>query len=123
MERLQSLYENEVKYNLSDSGNHPLSMNDLLSEEEISRILDMEIYYGYTTGDPKLLLMTTLRPLGPKVTLTASARAFTPRNIEARACSAKMISFALISMYLYFPLKKEVKKEVKMYKDRVKMIE
>ena len=44
MERLQSLYENEVKYNLSDSGNHPLSMNDLLSEEEISRILDMEIY-------------------------------------------------------------------------------
>ncbi len=55
MERLQSLYENEVKYNLSDSGNHPLSMNDLLSEEEISRILDMEIYYGYTTGDPKLL--------------------------------------------------------------------
>ena len=55
MERLQSLYENEVKYNLSDSGNHPLSMNDLLSEEEIKRILEMEIYYGYTTGDPKLL--------------------------------------------------------------------
>jgi hypothetical protein len=55
MERLQSLYENEVKYNLSDSGNHPLSMNDLLSDEEIKKILDMEIYYGYTTGDPKLL--------------------------------------------------------------------
>ena len=55
MERLQSLYENEVKYNLSDSGNHPLSMNDLMSEEEIKRILEMEIYYGYTTGDPSLL--------------------------------------------------------------------
>ena len=55
MERLQSLYENEVKYNLSDSGNHPLSMNDLMSEEEIKRILEMEIYYGYTTGDPRLL--------------------------------------------------------------------
>ena len=37
MERLQSLYENEVKYNLSDSGNHPLSMNDLLSDEEIKK--------------------------------------------------------------------------------------
>lgn len=55
MERLQSLYENEVKYNLSDSGNHPLSMNDLLSDEEKQKILNMEIYYGYTTGDPKLL--------------------------------------------------------------------
>ena len=55
MERLQSLYENEVKYNLSDSGNHPLSKNDLLSEEEIKRILEMEKYYGYTTGDPTLL--------------------------------------------------------------------
>ena len=55
MERLQSLYENEVKYNLSDSGNHPLSMNDLMSAEEIKEILNMEIYYGYTTGDPRLL--------------------------------------------------------------------
>ena len=44
MERLQSLYENEVKYNLSDSGNHPLSMKDLLSDDEINKILEMEIY-------------------------------------------------------------------------------
>jgi hypothetical protein len=30
-------------------------------------------------GEPKLFSMTTLRPLGPRVTLTASARASTPK--------------------------------------------
>lgn len=55
MERFQSLYENEVEYNLSDSGNHPLSIRDLLDEDEIEKFLAMEIYYGYTQGDPRLL--------------------------------------------------------------------
>ena len=32
--------------------------------------------------------MTTLRPLGPRVTLTASASALTPARIALRACSA-----------------------------------
>ena len=35
MERFQSLYENEVDFNLSDSGVHPLTINDLLNEEEM----------------------------------------------------------------------------------------
>ena len=54
MERFQSLYENEVKYNLSDSGNHPMSINQLLNEEEVKALLDMEIFYGYSKGDPRL---------------------------------------------------------------------
>ena len=55
MERFQSLYENEVDYNLSDSGLHPLTIKDLLDEEEINHFLNMEIGYGYTQGDPVLL--------------------------------------------------------------------
>ncbi len=32
-------------------------------------------------GEPNFFSMTTLRPLGPRVTFTASARMFTPRRI------------------------------------------
>lgn len=58
MERFQSIYENEVDFNLSDSGNHPMSINDLLDKDEIEKFLSMEIYYGYTQGDPRLLEVT-----------------------------------------------------------------
>jgi len=54
MERFQSLYENEVDFNLSDSGVHPLTINDLLNEEEMQHFLNMEIGYGYSQGDPVL---------------------------------------------------------------------
>jgi len=40
-------------------------------------------------GAPKDLPITTLRPLGPRVTLTVSARMFTPRSIPRRAFSSK----------------------------------
>ena len=39
MERFQSVYENEVDFNLSDSGNHPMSINDLLDKDEIEKFL------------------------------------------------------------------------------------
>ena len=45
-------------------------------------------------GDPKLFWMTTLRPLGPRVTLTALARASTPARISARALERNLISLA-----------------------------
>ena len=54
MERFQSLYENEVDFNLSDSGVHPLTISDLLNEEEMQHFLNMEIGYGYSQGDPIL---------------------------------------------------------------------
>ena len=38
-----------------------------------------------TVGEPKLFSMTTLRPLGPSVTLTASASVLTPRRMASRA--------------------------------------
>ncbi len=38
-------------------------------------------------GEPNLLSRMTFRPLGPRVTLTASARAFTPLRMALRASS------------------------------------
>ena len=38
-------------------------------------------------GDPNFLSSTTLRPLGPRVTFTASASWFTPRSTAWRASS------------------------------------
>ncbi len=45
-------------------------------------------------GAPNFLSSTTLRPLGPRVTLTASASLSTPRLRERRAVSSKMSCFA-----------------------------
>ena len=45
-------------------------------------------------GAPKLFSSTTLRPLGPRVTLTALARVFTPFSMRARASSPKRTSLA-----------------------------
>ncbi|MDT4862796.1 hypothetical protein FQZ97_974690 [compost metagenome] len=47
-----------------------------------------------TVGAPNERSSTTLRPLGPRVTLTALARMFTPSTMRARASPPKMTSFA-----------------------------
>ena len=54
LERNQSLFENEVDYNLSESGVHPLKLSEILNGEEQAQILDTELFYGYTNGTPKL---------------------------------------------------------------------
>ena len=45
-------------------------------------------------GAPKLFSSTTLRPFGPRVTLTALARVLTPFSMRARASSPKRTSLA-----------------------------
>src|SRR5438093_8883167 len=47
------------------------------------------------SGEPYFLSRTTLRPLGPSVTLTASASLFTPRRIDCRDSSPYVICFAI----------------------------
>ena len=47
-------------------------------------------------GAPKDLSRTTLRPLGPRVTLTALARVLTPFTIFWRTSSPNLTSFAAI---------------------------
>src|SRR6266545_2149762 len=52
--------------------------------------------------EPKLFSMTTLRPLGPSVTLTASASVLTPLRMASRARWSKRISLADILAFLSF---------------------
>ena len=49
-----------------------------------------------TVGAPKLLSSTTLRPFGPRVTLTALASVSTPLSMRWRAPSEKRTSLALM---------------------------
>src|SRR6266702_2703554 len=49
-------------------------------------------------GDPNFLSMMTLRPLGPRVALTASANRLTPRRIACRDWSPYVICFAMLTV-------------------------
>ena len=54
LERIQSLYENLVELNLSDSGVHPYRLKDLLTEEQSREVLELELGYGWTNGSTEL---------------------------------------------------------------------
>ena len=54
LERIQSLYENTVELNLSDSGVHPMSLKDLLSDDELEEVQSLELGYGWTNGEVTL---------------------------------------------------------------------
>ena len=51
-------------------------------------------------GEPNDFSRTTLRPLGPKVTLTVSAKISTPRTIALLASAENLISFAIFTIPL-----------------------
>src|SRR6185369_17056662 len=59
-----------------------------------------------TVGAPKERSSTTLRPLGPRVTLTAFARMFTPSTMRERASPLKTTSFAAMFVTPKIQLKK-----------------
>ena len=54
LERIQSLYENSVEVNLTESGIEPLSLKELMNTEELEELLNLPIGYGYTQGTPLL---------------------------------------------------------------------
>ena len=54
LERVQSLWENRVKYNLTESGIHPYTLNELLGHNEIEKLLSLKLGYGQTNGSPEL---------------------------------------------------------------------
>jgi aspartate/methionine/tyrosine aminotransferase len=56
MERMMSRFEQEVDYNLSESGVHPLSLGELLEEdpELLERLLATELNYPHVNGIPEL---------------------------------------------------------------------
>lgn len=55
MERTQCLFENEVKFNLSESGVSPLSLGDLVADKEQRRLFDtLPLGYPHSTGRESL---------------------------------------------------------------------
>ncbi len=53
MERWQSTYENAVRYNLTESGVHPLTVRELVGNE-LQTLGETSLGYGYTNGTPEL---------------------------------------------------------------------
>src|SRR5688572_11304975 len=53
-------------------------------------------------GAPHFLSRTTLRPLGPSVTRTASARRFTPRSSPCRASESNFTIFGMYELLSFF---------------------
>ncbi len=54
LERRQSLWENRVKYNLTESGVHPYTLSELLEKDEIDKLLSIRLGYGQTNGSIEL---------------------------------------------------------------------
>lgn len=50
LERVQSLFENTVDYNLTESGFHPYTLNELLTKDELDGLTNMVLGYGQTNG-------------------------------------------------------------------------
>ena len=54
LERIQSIYENSVEVNLTESGIEPLSIKELMTDKEIDELINIPMSYGYTQGSPEL---------------------------------------------------------------------
>lgn len=54
MERWQSIYENQVRFNLSESGVHPLTVGELLELSGTSSFNDVLLGYGQSNGTDAL---------------------------------------------------------------------
>ncbi|UCG26334.1 MAG: aminotransferase class I/II-fold pyridoxal phosphate-dependent enzyme [Chloroflexota bacterium] len=56
MERWMSLYEQEVEYNLSESGVHPIRLAELLGDDPaaVDELLSTELNYPHVNGTPEL---------------------------------------------------------------------
>ena len=50
LERVQSLWENLVEINLTESGVHPYTLEELLTPEEIAEVTRVRLGYGQTNG-------------------------------------------------------------------------
>jgi aspartate/methionine/tyrosine aminotransferase len=67
MERMQSTYENQVEFNLSESGVHPLTLGDLLDDEESREALVSE-RLRYTQSNGTIPLRSAIAALYPGAT-------------------------------------------------------
>jgi aspartate/methionine/tyrosine aminotransferase len=54
MERMQSTWENQVDFNLSESGVHPLTPRELLAQDDLAVVLDQPLVYSQSNGTTAL---------------------------------------------------------------------
>ncbi len=54
LERVQSIYENTVDYNLTESGFHPYTLNELLNPAQLKDLTNTVLGYGQTNGSIEL---------------------------------------------------------------------
>lgn len=54
LERNQTRYENDVELNLTESGIHACTINDIIAPAEATALLNLPLGYGYTDGTPEL---------------------------------------------------------------------
>ena len=90
---------NKLDYSLSESKKLIMAIFIIFMLPLSGMAIDIYTPSLVTVGDPKLFCRMTLRPLGPRVTLTALANLPTPRRIASRASWSKAIIFAM-SKYL-----------------------
>jgi aspartate/methionine/tyrosine aminotransferase len=68
MERLQSTWENRVKFNLSESSVHPMSVRELISDPDfLEQLIDTPLAYNQSNGTDEL--RSALASLYPGATL------------------------------------------------------
>src|SRR5260370_35815417 len=67
LERWQSTWENRVRYNLSESGVHPLSIGELLELAGSSADKLLQVRLGYNQSNGTGLLRTPIPALYPGV--------------------------------------------------------
>ncbi len=54
MERMQSTWENVVRYNLSESGVHPVPLGELVNQEQVKTMLATGLGYSQSNGTEEL---------------------------------------------------------------------
>ena len=54
LERVQSVYENTVDYNLTESGFHPYKLSEILTNKQLNELHELILGYGQTNGSPAL---------------------------------------------------------------------
>jgi len=87
LERQQSIWENKVDYNLSESGVHPGTLKSLFSSNFIEKIENTELTYGFTEGSPEL-----------RRSIASIYPGATPDNVQAFNGSAEANMVAIMSL-------------------------
>jgi aspartate/methionine/tyrosine aminotransferase len=77
MERMQSEWENRVAHNLSESGVHPMTLGELLGEEDVAALRDERLLYVQSNGSDALRqAIASLYPgAGPENVVVANGTA------------------------------------------------